>query len=238
MEGEIERCIGRIGRCKIHAVHERTVALHTGLYAEERKLDRVGDFTVTDFAVLVVGLREVGAFVVRVYEFILEMHCGVEECRITDRGVSEYRVVGIGVSGVVVEAVCALYAECISPGLGPVPDFCKRVLFDFVRAVMETCRNGEFPDGVKFDTAAVGDDFFVNGVGRFLEGALGEVQRVEQYLVACIVGVFQREEVHLEERLALPETPCKDGLDVHGVHGDVPAGERDARGVAPESKVR
>ena len=130
-----------------------------------------------------------------------------------------------------------LDAERVGPGLGAEPDLGERIFLDFVSAVVETRRDGELLHGVEFDAPAVGENSFVDGVGRLLEGALGEVERVEQHLVTRVVGVFERKEVHLEERLAVPEAPREQGLNVHGVHGYVPAGERYAGGVAAERKI-
>ena len=131
-----------------------------------------------------------------------------------------------------------LNPELVGPGLGIVGDSCERIVFYLVRAVMETCPEGEPLEGVELHAATIRDCLLVHGVVRLLERALGKVERIEQHLVASLVCVLEREVVHLEVRLSEPESPGEQGLHVHRVYGDVPAGKGNARGVAPEGKVR
>ena len=140
VEGKVEGGVGGVGGGEIDMVHERAVALHARLHAEECEPERVGYFAVSDFAVLVVGLGnlEVVALFVGIHEFVLEADGRIEECRIADGRIAEHGVVGVAVLGVVVEAVFAFVAERIPDGLGSERDLGERILLDFVRPVMET----------------------------------------------------------------------------------------------------
>ena len=52
-----------------------------------------------------------------------------------------------------------------------------------------------------------------------------------------IVSVFEAQVIHLDERLAEAKSPGENRLDVHAVHRDVAATERNLRGVAAQGEV-